>query len=68
MFTEKDIENVISNFVSNKVHGHLMSIHMLKNMWWVYDSTIEKGCFPVGWCKFELHHLTGKQPFSIVVS
>ena len=33
MFTEKDIENVISNFVSNKVHGHLMSIHMLKNMW-----------------------------------
>ena len=33
MFTEKDIEKVISNFDSNKVHGHLMSICMLKNMW-----------------------------------
>ena len=59
-FTEKDIENVIQNLDSNKVHGHdMISIRMLKicvksiikPLLIIFKKCIEKSCFPNEWKK-----------------
>ena len=60
-FTEKDIEKVIQNLDSNKVHGHdMISIRMLKicvksiikPLLIIFKKCIEKSCFPNEWKKF----------------